>query len=165
MEYIAKYAAKCEKNTKNLQNVVNDVIRNADPHDSQCKTIRSMALQSIGQKAYGMSEIQLFNLRIPIVETNVKTIKICLSDRRQVNLLHEVELHGDRLAFKNELLDLYASRVIDVQNYSASCKAKLEFQRINFDEFHLVNFYDFSHWFAYIGKILCDDQKFKLEHI
>ncbi len=58
------------------------------------------------------------------------------------------------LTFKNELLDLYATRITDFPNYSASCKTLLEKKQINLQQLKLTNFYDFSHWFAYIGKNL-----------
>jgi len=117
MQYIVKYTAKAEVKTKNASEVMNAIVRSAGPHQSTAKTIRSMVLKTHGQRAYCNVEIAMHNLGLKMVETNLRTYKICLSDKRRINVLFKHQ-DPDRPAFKNELRDLYATRVTDFEKYN-----------------------------------------------
>jgi len=84
MQYITKYTAKAEVKTKNASEAMNVIVRKAGPHQSTATTIRSMVLKTHGQRAYCNVEIAMANLGLKMVETNLRTVKICISDKRRI---------------------------------------------------------------------------------
>ncbi len=98
------------------------VVFQADPQQETAKTIRSMALQTVASRDIGKSEVHLHNLRLPLVETNALITKVCLSDRRRVNVIRKANKEANRPAIRNTFRDIYAWRVEQMDNFPPKCR-------------------------------------------
>jgi len=128
------------------------IVKDADPTQPTRKTIHSMTLKAAAVRDYGASEVHFHNLGLKIVRTNVDIVKICVSDRRRVNTIHEKHRKATnskkRPAFRNVLRDFYARRVPDFDDFIEKVVNVLADKNFSEENIAELTFYDFSHWFS-----------------
>ena len=114
IEYLSKYVAKGEPNSRMLTETFDIVMKNTDDNSDAQKTMKKVAMRTLGQRDFSAQETMhlLFSLRLYSTTFNVLPVSLYGSRRVNPNQ-HNVSAP----CTKDSLLDLYAKRLQYVKNF------------------------------------------------
>jgi len=107
LEYIAKYASKCEKMSSVAKDAFTSVLINYHNVSSGKEAIRKVMMRAVGQRYMSIQEVMHQILSIKLVSSSFQVITASLDGSRKVFLSK-----NNTLETESALLDLYAKRKI-----------------------------------------------------
>ena len=112
VEYLTKYAAKCEPKSPLLNQLFNSVIQCAGDSSDPQKAIKKIAMKTLGERDYAAQETMHHLLSLKLHSSTFKVIPVSLTGSRRVKIMKHDEQDGDDndLSTENSLLDMYAHR-------------------------------------------------------
>ena len=106
IEYISKYATKCEPRSQPLREVYSHIVRTLTSHSTSLRAVQKLLINSVGERDYSAQETCHLLLQLPLYHSSRDFIILSLDGSRAV----EERLEDGQPATKLSILDHYISR-------------------------------------------------------
>ena len=108
IEYITKYATKCEPRSQTMKEVYTNIVRNLKDDSSALKVVQKLLINSVGERDFSAQETCHLLLQLPLVKSTRDYTILSLDGSRQVE--ERPEEDGTSQATTPSILDHYIHR-------------------------------------------------------
>ena len=84
IEYITKYATKCEPRSQTIKEVYSNIVRNLKDNGSALKVVQKLLINSVGERDFSAQETCHLLLQLPLIKSTRDFIILSLDGSRQV---------------------------------------------------------------------------------
>ena len=84
IEYITKYATKCEPRSQTMKEVYSNIVRNLKDNGSALKVVQKLLINSVGERDFSAQETCHLLLQLPLIKSTRDFIILSLDGSRQV---------------------------------------------------------------------------------
>ena len=110
IEYITKYATKCEPRSQTMKEVYTNIVRDLKDDSTSLKVVQKLLINSVGERDFSAPETCHLLLQLPLVKSTRDYIILSLDGSRQVEERPE---DGNSRATVHSILDHYVQRPAD----------------------------------------------------
>ena len=111
VEYLAKYATKCEQKSPMMHDVFRSVMSNVDSLSDSEKSIKRLMMRMLGERDFSAQETMHLLLSLKLHSSSFTVVPVSLHGSRKVN----TSVSPAAKCTNNSLLDYYAKRKIYVE--------------------------------------------------
>ena len=111
IEYIAKYATKCEPRSETMKEVYTSIVRNLKDDSSALQVVQKLLINSVGERDYSAQETCHLLLHLPLVQSTRDHVILSLDGSREVH--GEQPDDSTNRATVPSILDHYIQRPYD----------------------------------------------------
>ncbi len=107
IEYITKYATKCEPRSQTMKEVYTNIVRNLKDDSSALKVVQKLLINSVGERDFSAQETCHLLLQLPLIKSTRDHTMLSLDGSRQVE---ERPDEATSTATVSSILDHYIQR-------------------------------------------------------
>ncbi len=108
IEYITKYATKCEPRSQTMKEVYTNIVRNLKDDSSALKVVQKLLINSVGERDFSAQETCHLLLQLPLIKSTRDHTMLSLDGSRQVE---EQPEDSTSRATVSSILDHYIHRI------------------------------------------------------
>ncbi len=109
IEYITKYATKCEPRSQTMKEVYSNIVRTLKDDSTVLKVIQKLLINSVGERDFSAQETCHLLLQLPLIKSTRDYIILSLDGSRQVEGHRPAEVGSSRATVPS-ILDHYIQR-------------------------------------------------------
>ena len=84
IEYITKYATKCESRSQTMKEVYTNIVRNLKDDSSALKVVQNLLINSVGERDFSAQETCHLLLQLPLIKSTRDHTMLSLDGSHQV---------------------------------------------------------------------------------
>ena len=109
IEYITKYATKCEPRSQTMKEVYGNIVRNLKDDSTSLKVVQKILINSVGERDFSAQETCHLLLQLPLIKSTRDHVLLSLDGSRQVEE-QRPEQDASSRATVSSILDHYIQR-------------------------------------------------------